>query len=498
MFESWTALGNEGWDFETFSPYYKKFETFSSPDLEIRNALSMNSYLDDSLYGKAGNIQISIAKTNLRHAKLWPKTFQEQGMLVEKDPRSFESAGAFSCPNFIDSKTSTRSHAGVAYWEPIAKRPNVFLQTDALVHKVILQKMSDGTVIAQGVEYSVDGELRTAMASKEVVLSSGAFSSPALLELSGIGDAKLLRKLGIDVVLPNSNVGENLQDHPMSMVAKQVIDENDSLDSLRDPEKLAQAMAEWQESRSGVFSMTFNAMAMFPLLKVPTITGEAELRKLIDQGRSGVVESPVQKQQADLLSSILLNPNEGSIYLAAAPADIFPTISKEGYNTISLVLALMHPFSRGSTHIGSRDAGVPPMIDAGLLSHPLDLEIMAHHLLHMVSLYRAAPFSSLFVPNGKTNPAKLPTTIEEAKDWLKATTGTQYHPSGTCAMMPAGKGGVVSDKLIVHGTKNLRVVDASVFPMIPKGPFTTTVYALAERAADLIKEAHVSLLPAGI
>jgi choline dehydrogenase-like flavoprotein len=91
--------------------------------------------------------------------------------------------------------------------------------------------------------------------------------------------------------------------------------------------------------------------------------------------------------------------------------------------------------------------------------------------------------------DGKTSPSSaLLKTVEEAKAWRRQGTSTQAHPCGTCAMMPRQLGGVVNDRLIVYGTKNLRVVDARIFPMIPKGPITSSVYAIAERAVDIIME----------
>jgi choline dehydrogenase-like flavoprotein len=154
-----------------------------------------------------------------------------------------------------------------------------------------------------------------------------------------------------------------------------------------------------------------------------------------------------------------------------------------------MVSTLVHPLSRGSSHIQSADPTKHPRINPKYLSHPLDLEVFARHVLYVSKIVSTQPFASLIKSDGATNPPTgLPKTLDEAKSWAKQGTISQYHPSGTCAMMSEELGGVVNERLIVHGTKNLRVVDASIFPMVPKGPITSTVYAVAERAADIIKE----------
>jgi choline dehydrogenase-like flavoprotein len=121
--------------------------------------------------------------------------------------------------------------------------------------------------------------------------------------------------------------------------------------------------------------------------------------------------------------------------------------------------------------------------------------MLAHHMLFTKTIFSTEPFKSLLKPGGATNipasmagPSGIPETLEQAKAWAKAGTASQYHVSGTCAMMRREIGGVVDDRLRVHGVKGLRVCDASIFPVIQKGPITTSVYAVAERATDLIKE----------
>lgn len=151
-------------------------------------------------------------------------------------------------------------------------------------------------------------------------------------------------------------------------------------------------------------------------------------------------------------------------------------------------------FSRGSVHITTSDPATHPAIDPAYFSHPLDIDLMARSTLHVLTFTSVEPLASvlrrdangnLIVPEKASGP--LPRTLEEAKEWVRKNTITEYHPIGTCAMLPKEKGGVVDEELRVHGVAGLRVVDASVFPLHVQGNIVSLVYAVAEKAADLIR-----------
>lgn len=150
-------------------------------------------------------------------------------------------------------------------------------------------------------------------------------------------------------------------------------------------------------------------------------------------------------------------------------------------------------FSRGSVHITSSDPTVHPAIDPAYFKHPLDLDLIARSVLHTLKFTETEPMKSVFRrdENGNlitTKDSRIPTTLEEAKAYVPESTVTEYHPIGTCAMLPRDKGGAVDDKLRVYGTTNVRVADASIFPLHVQGNIVSLVYATAEKAADLIKE----------
>lgn len=158
-------------------------------------------------------------------------------------------------------------------------------------------------------------------------------------------------------------------------------------------------------------------------------------------------------------------------------------------NFASLGMSQSHPFSRGSTHISSANVGAVPEIDPNYFSQPADLEIIARYVQTFDTLRQSKELTPFFKPEGNRNhpDAFKIQDLEIAKKYVLDTALSAYHTCGSAAMILKEKGGVVDEKLIVYGTTNLRVVDASTFPLIPRGNTLSTVYAIAEKAADIIK-----------
>ena len=156
-----------------------------------------------------------------------------------------------------------------------------------------------------------------------------------------------------------------------------------------------------------------------------------------------------------------------------------------------ILVSLTNPFSRGNVHIASGLVDDYPAVDPKYLSHPLDSEIPGRHLQWIIKLAATKPLVDYIKPGGVTIPRYLNvSTIEAAEEHLKRNIVTFNHSCGTCSMMSPEMGSVVDDRLRVYGVKCLRVVDASVFPMIPKGTIQSAVYAIAEKAADILKADH--------
>jgi choline dehydrogenase-like flavoprotein len=186
--------------------------------------------------------------------KAWVESFQKLNMGTTADPFSGNSMGAYSNMSTVDGKTKTRSYAASGYAAPAMLRSNLKIIYDAEVQRVILQK-SELEVEAYGIEAIVDGETQIIKANKEVILAAGVFQSPKLLELSGIGAHELLSKHGIDTVIDNPNVGENLQDHLMTGISFEVNDDISTADPImrRETHALEVAQEQYQNEKRGPF-----------------------------------------------------------------------------------------------------------------------------------------------------------------------------------------------------------------------------------------------------
>ena len=153
-----------------------------------------------------------------------------------------------------------------------------------------------------------------------------------------------------------------------------------------------------------------------------------------------------------------------------------------------MLAVLEHPFSHGSVHITSSDPTVHPAVDPNYFSHPLDLFVISQAVLHIQQVARTEPLSMHLKDSGNVfQPGFYELNDANVEAFVKNTFTSEYHPMGTCAMGLRDQGGVVDERLLVHGTSNLRVVDASVFPLQVKGNLVSLLYAVAERAADFIK-----------
>lgn len=231
------------------------------------------------------------------------------------------------------------------------------------------------------------------------------------------------------------------------------------------------------------------SFAFWPLQLFNTPSEEAELKHLLES-YSNRNNGASRSQHEDFIKRMILSPNEASatVFMTSRQRYTTPDNEAEG-NHMTVVAMLAHPFSRGSVHIRTADPSDHPKIDCAYLSHPLDAEILARHCLQIERLLEQPVYKSIIEPGGSRLPrghAKPFETLDEAKSAIRRYGATNYHPCGTCAMMASADEGVVDGSLGVYGTSNLRVCDASVFPIIPRGNILTTVYAVAEKAAEII------------
>jgi choline dehydrogenase-like flavoprotein len=496
--DNWEKLGNRGWNFDSLAPYYRKFERFSQHSAKAADSLH-TSHIDPALYGTQGPIHTTIPESHWPLAETWPPTFKNLGLGLRADSKSGTSAGGYSSIAFMDPQTATRSYSATAYYAPNASRPNLSLISDALVTKIDLEGKDSG-VVATGVSFIMDGQAFKLKAKKEVILSAGAFGSPQILELSGIGSPALLSSHNIDIIIENDNVGENLQDHALVPYSVEVADGELTMESFRKPEVIQNAFQEYGEHKTGLLATpSINSSAFIPYTAVLSPQESSQTATEIDFIlASAKVEDlrPGLAEQYKLIREGLLAEDETSTQLLLILAGLperkyYSGIGERPHpgNYITIASCLQHPFSRGDVHIRSSDPIVYPVVNPRYLSHPLDLKIFSKHLLHVPKIFTTEPLASRLKDHGKALQPGYPVLTEEiVEKFVRDNCDTEHHPIATCSMLPRDLGGVVDAELRVYGTENLRVVDASVIPMQTAANTTSTVYALAEKAADLIKE----------
>ncbi|KAK4631006.1 Dehydrogenase citC [Fulvia fulva] len=491
----WRDLGNEGWGWDDIIPYFQKVEHMHIPSDETREALN-TEYIQPGLRGTSGMIQTSFPKDSFTWLQdAWTKTSKSMGYPTVNDPRTGTSLGLFNQLNTVDPKTSKRSYAASTYLAAAEGRPNLFVVTETFVKQILWSAVRQGgTVRASGVELESGGDSFVVEATKEVLITAGSVQSPQILELSGIGQRKVLEKHGIEVVVENHNVGENLQDHPMVIMPFRAKEGVATLEALREhPELAAQFMDMYVKTGTGPFAATPTCTGF---LSKQMVAPEVDLSHLMKAGHG------LPERQLQLLKAQIEDSKEAEYQAAVMAAGIDATkraaqtgmwnhTEPGGY--VGLGFGLMHAFSRGSVHIASIDITKHPDVYPRYLSHPMDLELLAHATFHAKKIAATSPMADSIADDPETGEKALGfgvepcRTMEEAKEHVKKRQVTMYHSTGTCSMLPREEGGVVDTSLRVYDAENVRIVDASIFPMNVQGNTVSLVYAVAEKAADIVR-----------
>ncbi|KAK0669869.1 putative choline dehydrogenase [Cercophora samala] len=502
--DMWGDLGNRNWSWKELQPYYKKSEQFVTPSKRVKDHLGVE-FLDETVHGKKGPIVNSFPEVYGPFQKAWSKTYEKLGLGVTGDPRGGLALGGFANPFNIDSKTKERSYPGNKHYMSAKERKNLKVVTGALVTKIHTDVRKQGALpTATGVEYVKDGVRHDVWVKKEVIVSAGAIESPKLLELSGIGSPKLLNKLGIRVVVNNGFVGENYQNHlmlPLGFMAKRNLT---TAEDFTDPAVFQAAFSEYLTTRTGPLTVVNASSALLSLHqlggsfsslpaspKVPNNPGlQAQYNLLLSSLRSNLTASAHEISLAGGVSPWHHN-NTKLAFSASPPPPPFPQPSeKDTGKYLTLLTLLQQPFSRGSVHISSPSPARPPVINPNYLSHPIDRHLVRLGALHLQQVASTPPLSALLERGGRAFQPGYPAgglTEENVDEFVGEYMMLAYHHSGTCAMMPRGRGGVVDGRFRVYGVGGLRVVDASVFPMVPGGTVGSAVVAVAERAGGFVR-----------
>ena len=428
-YDAWRATGCPGWGWDDVLPLFKKLESCA--------------FGDPALRGRDGPISITELKGD-PISDAFIDACSQSGYPRVADYNGTNPDGA--APLQLTSRNGLRCSAAVGYLRPAMGRSNLQVVTDALATRIAF----DGRR-ATGVHYSVGGESRLATARREVILAAGAIRSPQLLELSGIGNAELLRQRGIAVLADLRGVGENLQDHLMPRITfrtNQPITVNDMLAS---PWRFARSLLRFVTHRDGLFATT-------------SLTALAYVR-----GRPGYPYPDIRIQSA------LVSAESRFSTSVKTGIDPFSGFHIGGY--------FLYPESRGNLHIKSKDARDAPAIHANYLSAPLDRQMIVAVLRIIRAIASQPALAKIIV--AETRPGPSVASEDELLDYARKTGQTCWHPSGTCRM-GTGPDAVVDPELRVHGIAGLRVIDTSVMPFLTASNTNLPTIMIAEKGAELV------------
>ncbi|MCC7081170.1 MAG: choline dehydrogenase [Burkholderiales bacterium] len=430
-FDAWRAAGNPGWGFDDCLPYFKKAEN------QARGA--------DAWHGVGGPLGVSDVKDRHPLADAFITAGATLGIARNDD---FNGARQEGIGYFQGTaRNGRRASTAVAYLHPAMTRRNLTVVTDAHVERILLE----GTR-ATGVAYSIEGNARRAFASREVIVAAGAIQSPQLLQLSGIGPGELLQRHGIDVIKPLPGVGKNLQDHLQARMiwrCREAVTVNDDLMSWR--RKAAIGM-QYAFKRSGPLSWYAGLAGGF-----------ARTRPELDRPDVQFYFFPYSTDRTD------------------------PSLHR--FSGFTMSVCKLRPDSRGTVEIKSADPFAAPSIQPNFLERESDVATMLDGI-KLIRSFAATEALARWITT-EHDPGPDCASDDQLVDFVRNKGITVYHPVGTCKM-GADADAVVDTELKVHGMQGLRVVDASVMPLLTSGNTNAPVIMIAEKAADMILGANDS------
>lgn len=370
-------------------------------------------------------------------------------------------------PSTVDTEANVRQDAGRAYYYPVVNRPNLHLYANTFAQRIV---WASGSSIptAAGVEVLGSNSTvpYTVLAQAEVIVSAGALASPLILELSGIGNPTVLSKFNIPVVVDLPTVGENLQDQTNTVLSSNVAG-NATYSGIGD---LVAYPTAADIFGSAVANISATVLASLPSYAQKVAAASGNVTKA-----------------SDLLE--LFKTQHELIFSADHPVPMAEILIEPSGSAIAVEYWGLLPFSRGNIHIANATPGTLALINPNYFMLDWDITGQVGVAQYIRNLYATEPFASLIGEETKPGFEAVPqnATVAQWFEWTKGVYRSNYHPVSTAAMMPREIGGVVDSSLKVYGTSNVRVVDASILPFQVCGHLTSTLYAVAERTADLIK-----------
>jgi len=426
-YDRWRQRGNAGWGYDDVLPYFRKAEN------QQRGA--------DKYHGAGGPLPVS----DWRHADPLSEAFvvaaAQTGIPTNPDfnGASQEGAGFFQ----TTTQRGRRASTAYSYLRPAKNRSNLDVETSALAQRILFEGRR-----ARAVEYRQSGALRTARARKEILVSSGAYNSPQLLQLSGVGPAVLLKQHGIDIVLDAPGVGNDLQDHLQVRLVTRCSQPVTLNDILNHPVRRVMAGARYAAFRKGPLTIAAGTSGAFFKTNPRLATPDIQIHFL--------------PFSTDRMGEKL-----------------------HSFSAFSASVCQLRPESRGSLRIKSADPAVPPEIRINYLATETDRTafIEGFKILRQIL---AAPALKPYAVD-EILPGSKVTSDEDILAFCRQTGSTVYHPTSTCRMGNDPLA-VVDQRLRVRGIEGLRVVDASVMPDLMSGNTNAPTIMIAEKASDMILE----------
>lgn len=428
-FDDWESLGATGWSFRDVLPHFRRLEGFKGGESQFRGAL--------------GPLKVDRLRDTNQANVAWLASAEAFGLAPNDDFNGETTEGCGEYQLSIDGRW--RSSSARAFLKPAKSRPNLHVQTDAMVSRVVF----DG-VRATGVEW-VGPQGRVVSHAAKIVLAGGALQSPQMLQLSGIGPADHLKNLGIDVVHDLPGVGENLQDHYQMRTVSRLSKPITLNDEVRSPIGLAKMALRWALFATG-----------------PLTIGAGQIG-----GAVATRHSPDGRPDIQLMAMPISLDKPGE------PLHPFP-----GFTALAWQC---HPESRGWLRIRSTDPREQAQIQPNYLQSEHDQKVMVDGIRIIREIHEQAPFRDLIAD--EVLPGLHVRSDEDMLAAIRANSSTVYHPVGTCRMGTDQMSVVDPATMAVHGVEGLHVCDASVMPKITSANTNAPSLMIGEKGASHILDA---------